>query len=141
MKLIKRKEGQVNVPDKAATGIANGILKSQRWFANTLENMTNKWKQKQQWIFLYTVCLLFGGLSIAAMVHSFSIPENAKALMPNSISVPKNIYKEEKAFLITENEFQKVQEYKRTHPNLIKERPGLFDSLVLIEQSYYSQKK
>jgi hypothetical protein len=34
-----------------------------------------------------------------------------------------------------------VQEYKRTHPNLIKERPGLFDSLVLIEQSYYSQKK
>ena len=141
MKLIKRKEGHVNVPDKVATGIANGILKSQRWFANTLENMTNKWKQKQQWIFLYTVCLLFGGLSIAAMVHSFSIPENAKALMPKSISVPKNIYKEEKAFLITENEFQQVQDYKRTHPDLIKERAGLFDSLTLIEQTYYSQKK
>ena len=141
MKLIKRKEGQVNIPDKAATGIANGILKSQRWFANTLESLTNKWKQKQQWIFLYTVCLLFGGLSISAMVHSFSIPENSKALMPKSISVPKNIYKEEKAFLITENEFQQVQDYKRTHPDLIKERPGLFDSLTLIEQSYYSQKK
>jgi hypothetical protein len=55
--------------------------------------------------------------------------------------IPKNIYKEGKAFLITESEFQKVQEYKRTHPNLIKERPDLFDSLVLIEQSYYSQKK
>ena len=141
MKLIKRKEGQVNIPDKAATGIANGILKSQRWFANTLESLTNKWKQKQQWIFLYTVCFLFGGLSIAAIVNSFKVPENSKALMPKSISVPKNIYKEGKAFLITENEFQKVQEYKRTHPNLIKERPGLFDSLVLIEQSYYSQKK
>ena len=141
MKLIKRKEGQVNIPDKAATGIANGILKSQRWFANTLESLTNKWKQKQQWIFLYTVCFLFGGLSIAEVVNSFKVPENAKVLMPKSISVPKNIYKEGKAFLITENEFQKVQEYKRTHPNLIKERPGLFDSLVLIEQSYYSQKK
>ena len=141
MKLIKRKEGQVSIPDKAATGIANGILKSQRWFANTLESITNKWKQKQQWIFLYTVCFLFGGLSIAAIVNSFKVPENSKALMPKSISVPKNIYKEGKAFLITENEFQKVQEYKRTHPNLIKERPGLFDSLVLIEQSYYSQKK
>lgn len=141
MKLFKRKEGQVNIPDKAATGIANGILKSQRWFANTLESLTNKWKQKQQWIFLYTVCFLFGGLSIAAIVNSFKFPENAKALMPKSISVPKNIYKEDKPFLITETEFQKVQEYKRTHPNLLKERPGLFDSLMLIEQSYYSQKK
>ena len=108
---------------------------------NTLESLTNKWKQKQQWIFLYTVCFLFGGLSIAAIVNSFKVPETSKALIPKSISVPKNIYKEGKAFLITENEFQKVQEYKRTHPNLIKERPGLFDSLVLIEQSYYSQKK
>jgi len=141
MKLIKRKEGQESIPDKAATGIANGILKSQRWFANTLESFTNKWNRKQQWIFLSTVCFLFGGLSIAAMVHSFKVPENAKALMPKSISVPKNIYKEGKAFLITDNEFQKVAEYKRTHPNLKKERPGLFDSLVFIEQSYYSQKK
>ena len=141
MKLFKRKEGQVNIHDKAATGIANEILKSQRWFANTLESLTNKWKQKQQWIFLYTVCFLVGGLSIAAIVNSLKVPENSKALMPKSISVPKNIYIEAKAFLITENEFQKVQEYKRTHPNLIKERPGLFDSLVLIEQSYYSQKK
>ena len=141
MKLIKRKEGQVNIPDKAATGIANGILKSQRWFATTLESITNKWKQKQQWIFLSTVCFLFGGLSIAAVVNSFKVTENAKTLMPKSISVPQNIFKEDKLFIITVNEFQKVQEYKRTYPNLIKERPGLFDSLVLIEQSYYSQKK
>jgi hypothetical protein len=141
MKLFNRKEGRVNIPDKAATGIANGILKSQRWFANTLESLTNKWKQKQQWIFLYTVCCLFGGLSIAAIVNSFKVPETTNAIMHKSITVPKNIYKEHKAFLITENEFQKVQEYKRTHLNLIKERPGLFDSLALIEQLYYSQKK
>lgn len=141
MKLFRTKEDKVNIPDKVATGIANGILKSQRGFANTLESLTNKWKQKQQWIFLYSVCLLFGGLSIAAMVNSFKVSKNSRALMHKSISVPKNIYKEGKAFHITENEFQKVQEYKRTHPTLIKERPGLFDSLVLIEQSYYSQKK
>jgi hypothetical protein len=141
MKLFERKERQVNIPDKAAIVIANGILKSQHWFANTLEGLTGKWKQKQQWFFLYGVCFLFGGLSIAAIVNSFKVPENDNALMPKSISVPKNIYKEGKAFFITENEFQKVQEYKRTHANLIKERPGLFDSLVLIEQSYYSQKK
>ena len=141
MKLLKRKEGQANLPDKAATGIANGILKSQRWFTNTLESLTNKWKQKQQWIFLYAVCLVFGGLSITAMVNSFKTGANSNTLMPKSITVPKNIYRGDQAFIITENEFQKVQEYKRTHANLIKERPGLFDSLVLIEQTYYSQKK
>jgi hypothetical protein len=141
MNLFKRKEGQVNISDKSATGIANGILKSQRWFANTLESLTKKWKQKQQWIFLYTVCFLFGGLSITAMVNSFKVPENTKALIPKSISVPKNIYKEVKGFIISENEFQKVQEYKRKNPDLLKERSGLYDSLILIEQSYYSQKK
>ena len=141
MKLFKRKEGRVCIPDRAANGIANGILKSQHWFANTLESLTNKWKQKQQWIFLYAVCLVFGGLSIAAMVNSFKTRINPNRLMPKSITVPKNIYKEDKAFVITETEFQKVKEYKHTHPNLIKERPGLFDSLILIEQTYYSQKK
>lgn len=141
MKLFKRKENQVNIADKAATGIANGILKSQRWFANILESLTNKWKQKQQWIFLYAVCLVFGGLSIAAMVNSFKTGANSNRFMPKSITVPKNIFKEDRAFIITETEFQKVQEYKRTHPNLLKERPGLFDSLILIEQTYYSQKK
>lgn len=141
MKLFKKKKSQVNIPDKAAIGIANVIIKSQRWFANTLEGLTNKWKQKQQWIFLYAVCLIFGGLSIAALINPFKFPENAKVLIPKSISVPKNIYKEDKPLLITENEFQKVQEYKRTHPNLLKERPGLFDSLILIEQTYFSQKK
>jgi len=141
MRLFKKKEGQVNIHDKAATGIANGILRSQHWFANTLESLTNKWKQKQQWIFLYAVCLVFGGLSIAAMVNCFKMGANSNTLMPKSISVPKIIYKGDQAYLITEEEFQKVQEYKRKHPNLLKERPGLFDSLILIEQTYYSQKK
>jgi hypothetical protein len=141
MKLFKRNDGQVNLPDKAVTCITNGILKSQHWFANTLESLTKKWKQKQQWIFLYSVCLMFGGLSIAAIVNSFKKEANFKTLMPKSISVPKNIYKGDQAYRITEYEFLKVQEYKRTHPNLSKERPGLFDSLILIEQSYYLQKK
>ena len=65
------------------------------------------------------------------MVNSFKRGANSNTLMPKSITVPKNIYKEDKAFIITENEFQKVQEYKRTHPNLLNERPGLFDSLLL----------
>lgn len=141
MKFFKRDKSQSIIQDKAATGIANGILKSQHWFACNLERVTKKWKQKQQWVFLYLVCLLFGGLSIAAVVNASKVSATSKAIMPKSIAVPKSIYQGNNPFLITEKEFRQVQEYKKQHPNLIKERPGLWDSLTLIEQSYYSQKK
>jgi hypothetical protein len=140
MKLFKKNIKQGNIPDKAATGIANGILKSQRWFASNLEGVTKKWKQKQQWFFLLGVCILFGGLSITAIVNSFRQPANSKAIMPKAISIPKTIQNNINPYLVTEKEFQQVQTYKQQHPDLIKGRPGLFDSLTLIEQSYYSQK-
>jgi hypothetical protein len=140
MKLFKKNINQTNIPDKAAAGIANGILKSQRWFASNLEGVTKKWKQKQQWFFLLGICILFGGLSITAIVNSFRQPANSTVIMPKAISIPKTIQNNTNPYLITEQEFQQVQTYKQQHPDLIKERPGLFDSLTLIEQSYYSQK-
>ena len=106
-----------------------------------MASVTKNWRQKQQWIFLYIVCLLFGGLSVFAIVNSFKTKKTDKAIIPKSISVPKNIHQQINVFVITENEFQQVHQYKRTYPNLQKERPGLFDSLSLVEQIYYSQKK
>jgi hypothetical protein len=140
MKLFKKNISQTNLPDKAATGIANGILKSQRWFAGGLEGLTKKWKQKQQWFFLIGVCLLFGGLSITAIFNSFKQSVNYKVVIPKAISIPKPTQENISPYLITEEEFTQVQKYKQQHPNILKERPGLFDSLTLIEQSYYSQK-
>jgi hypothetical protein len=141
MKLFKKNNSEINIRDKAANGIANGILKFQGWFATSLQRLTKSWKQKQQWIFLCMICLAFGGLSIAAIVNSFRGTYKSKVIIPKSISIPKSIYPEDKAFLITENEFQQVQDYKRKHPELINERPGLYDSLSLIEQAYHSQIK
>ena len=140
MKLFQKNISQTNLPDKAATGIANGILKLQRWFANNLEGLTIKWKHKQQWLFLSGVCILFGGLSIAAIVNSFWEQNNSKVIIPKAISIPKAIQNITNPYLISEKEIQQVQAYKQQHPNLIKERPRLFDSLTLIEQSYFSQK-
>ena len=141
MKLFKRNMNKSPLSDKAAKGIANGILKSQNGFARQMYSLTKRWKQKQQWIFLYLVCLVFGGLSVAVIVNSFQKKAAEKAMILKSISVPKNIHQQTNEFAITENEFQQVEEYKRKYPNLQKERPGLYDSLSLIEQVYYSQKK
>ena len=141
MKQFKPEERRMNVLDKAATSIAHGLLKTQNGFAVRLQQVTKNWKQKQQWIFLYMVCLVSGGLSTLALVHAFRYADDAKPVIPKPISIPRNIPRENNAFLITTNEFQQVQEYKKAHPDVIKDRPGLSDSLALIEEVYYSQKK
>ena len=141
MKLFKRNKESIPIRETAARGIASGIIKLQQWFSGSLQGLTKNWKQKQQWVFLYLICLVFGGLSILAVVKPFRISESSGSFIPKSISLPKNIYSNQKRFLITEAEFAKLQEYKNTHPNLIKENPGLYDSLNLIEVAYYSQKK
>lgn len=141
MKSMNRQINKEALTDKAADGIAKGILKSQNGFANYMQSLSKNWKGKQQWIFLYFVCLFFGGLSIVAIVNPFRVKDTNRRIIPKSIAVPKSFYQQRNGFAITENEFQQVQEYKANHQNLQKERPGLFDSLSLIEEVYYSQKK
>lgn len=40
MKLITKNKSQIDIPDKVAAGIANGILKSQRWFDTRVQGLT-----------------------------------------------------------------------------------------------------
>lgn len=141
MKTMNRQINKEALTDKAANGITKGILKTQIGFEKLMRSLSKNWKGKQQWIFLYLVCLVFGGLSIVAIVNPFRVKDTNSSLIPKSIAVPKSIHQQRNGFAITENEFKQVQEYKAKHPNLQQERPGLFDSLSLIEDVYYSQKK
>ncbi|MDQ6889966.1 MAG: hypothetical protein M3Z56_06805 [Bacteroidota bacterium] len=140
MKLLK-KNTRSNFTDRAAVGIADAILKSQRSFSKKLACLTTNWRRRHQWIFLYLICLLFGGWSFIAIAQSFKTPENSRIIILKSITVPKAIHKESKIYLITEKEFEQVQQFKTNHPGLQKERPQLYNSLNLVEQSYYSQQK
>lgn len=141
MKTMNRQINKEALTDKAANGIAKGILKTQSGFEKYMRSLSKNWKNKQQWIFLYLVCLVFGGLSIVAIVNPFRVKDTNSSLIPKPIAIPKSIHQQRNGFAITESEFQQVQEYKAKYPNLHKERPGLFDSLTLIEEVYYSQKK
>jgi hypothetical protein len=139
MKLYKQDSSISPLKDKAASTLATGIIKCQSLFASTLYRYTNKWKVRQQWIFLYFVCGSFISLSIFAAIYPFKEKETGQDFIPKAISFPKNISSQ--PFQITEKEFQKVQQFKNTHPDLLKEHPGLYDSLKMVEQAYYSQKK
>lgn len=140
MKFFK-KNTRSSITDSAASSMAKCILKSQHWFAKNLEDLTANWRQRHQWVFLCLICALLSGLSVIAIVQSFRKAGNAKVIILKPITVPKGIYKEGRIFLITEKEFQQVQQFKTTHPDLQKERPDLFQNLNLVEQSYHSQQK
>lgn len=126
--------------DKAAGYIAKAILKVQNKFSEFLGQISASWKAKQKWIFLYMVCLVFGGLSVMSVVRSSKVISK-----PTSIKVPRNIH-ENSSIRITNIEFRQVQKFKRSLDSasklkLLEERPGLMDSLEMVEQLYYSQKK
>ena len=141
MKLFRRDINQPKLSEKAAAGIANGILKFQNWFTEKMQSLTKNWEQKERWIFLYIVCLVFGGLSIVAIIHPFRSTAIKENILPKPISSTMNVEIKGRGFLITKEEFLKVQEYKLQHPDLMRKMPGLYDSLNLIEQMYYSQQK
>ncbi|MDB5198726.1 MAG: hypothetical protein JWO92_689 [Chitinophagaceae bacterium] len=133
--------------DKAARWIANGILKVQKKFANTLDRISASWKTKHQWIFLYLVSLVFGGLSIVAVIKPFNKKAQNVLPKPAAIRTPRSVPNEDRQSVkITDNEIRQVQNFKRSldsasKKKLLEERPGLMDSLEMVEQLYYSQKK
>lgn len=157
MKLFKNYNRNTNhaVSDKAAGWIAGGILKTQKRFADTLGAISARWKTKQQWVFLCMLCLVFGGLSVVALVKAFN-NKTQSISKPAAIEKPRSILKRESKneVLITDNEIGEVHSFKRLLDSLSKtaegkikvkrllsRRPGLMDSIEMVEQLYYSQKK
>ena len=141
MKLFDNKK-TAKLSEKAAAGIANSIIRSQYWFAAKMKSLTKKWEQKERWGFLYLVCLFFGGASIIAVVNPFRAEGTGNFIISDTISTTQRIIsRQKKGFRITKDELQKVKRYRSDHPNLPGEKPGLSDSLNLIEQIYYTQQK
>lgn len=143
----------MNVKNTAAQKIAETILLVQKKFADAMYSITKKWKAKQQLIFLYMLCLVLGGLSVIAIIKPFNDKKNFLE-KPASIRLPKLIRPNEDQGVITDKEITKIHLFKQRMDSLnktksgklkteqlFKRRPGLFDSLEMVEQLYYSQKK
>jgi hypothetical protein len=158
MKLFRKSISETKsvLNDKAAGWIANGILKTQEKFANVLDKISNSWKPKQQWIFLYLVCLVFGGLSILGITKPFNKKTQNILSKPSAIKTPINIHSnyDLPSVIITDNEISQVHAFKHSLDSLsataegklkvnklLNQRPGLLDSLEMVEQLYYLQKK
>ena len=141
MKQFKNTNRENKISDKIAIGIADSILKFQRYFSNKVQLRTARWKKIEQVAFLFLVCFVCGGTSIVVMVDCLKDSYSNHSIIPNQISSVKSIYKKGKPLPITDKEFRAIQHYKLSHPQLLLDRPGLYDSLQRIEQIYQSQKK
>jgi hypothetical protein len=139
MKLFNKTVKQQEFTRKAAERIAGSISWIQNRFDYKMRKLTQHWKPKQQWIFLFVFCGLMGGYSILVMMDTFKASQQVRKILPTPISVPKNT-QQTNTSIITENEILQVQNFIQKNQDLQKQRPGLFDSLNQVLELYYSQK-
>lgn len=162
MRLFRRNKaksdtGKSPVQDKVAKGIAGFLLSVQTKFASFMNARTNQLSVRAKRFWLVVFCLVFGGFSIHAFIGAFRSNENSsRSIKPAQVSVPKYYDQKEidKDPFATENDMVRIGQFKKymdslqgsvkgkaVHDSILKARPGLMDSIQLIEQLYYSQSK
>jgi hypothetical protein len=146
------------VQDKVARGIAGFLLSIQNRFTEFMGTMTNSLNKKGKQVFLGFICLLFGGLSIYAFLGAFRENDNSgKSIKPSQLSVPKYYDRTDGEIqepVVSEREINRINRFKKymdslsysptgraKYDSILKTRPGLMDSIKIIEAIYYSQSK
>ena len=149
--LGRRKSKKANLPDKdwkdkAAGKIAGIAIKLQTKFAFFMNKLVSNIPPKKLRVILLVFCLLSGGFSIYLAAHAIFAPTpkepaiNVSLIhMPqyydrtgNEINEPEN--------RISDELYQEIQAYKKAMDSLGEPiRPGLLDSIVILENIYLSQ--
>lgn len=133
-------------------------LRLQHKCANWLERKTAHLSRKSWIIILFCFTVYTGGCSIYLIVNSFS-GNTTKAITVTPITKPTNsVPLEEKSIhlnaTINTTEFEKIVRFRRymdsighsptgkkLHDSILHYRPGLLDSITIVEQYYHSQFK
>jgi hypothetical protein len=170
MRLFKRKtlrQAQSNghdekptLNDKAAKGIASFLLKMQNGFARFMSKRTKNISAFRMKAGLIVFFLTGSSLSIYFIVVAFvKKDQQTKMIKIDRLSVPK-YYNEngeepvEPDLLVTKQEHEEMQAFhhymdslqhseggKRVYDSIILIRPGLMDSVNMLEEIYQSQLK
>lgn len=146
----RNKEGKVpgdNWTDKAAGKIAGAGIKLQTKFSNAMNKLVSKMPQKKLKAVLVVFCVLSGGFSIYLAAHAiFGTDKKQPSFEVKQMDVPKHYNRtgsevNEGDQRISEEIYRDIQEYKRYMDSLGKPiRPGLMDSIRVLEEIYHSQK-
>ncbi|STO10824.1 hypothetical protein [Flavobacterium hibernum] len=159
---FKRNSEKNNVMERAKNNLwqkfEQANLRLQYKCAHWLELKTTHFTRLNWIVILFTFIVFTGGGSIYLIVKSFSgNPTKNITVIP--ITKPANVIplKEkplELSTIISKTEFEKITSFrkymdslgrsptgKKTYDSIVSDRPGLLDSLTIIENYYYSHLK
>ena len=151
-------EEKTTMSDKVAGKIAGVGIKAQRLFAERMNKLFMKTDYKRLKLILIFFCVSAGGYSIYLIVNSVFSPERKqKALEIQQMDIPKHFNKSGDETImpeatIDEQTYLQIQDFRKymdslklnrtnEYDSILQARPGLMDSVQVLEQIYLSQKQ
>ena len=164
MWLYKRKQkdketgDKVTVSDIVAEKIAAAGVKLQQLFAKKMNRVFMKTDFKRLKLILILFCICAGGYSIYLIANSVISPDRKKnSFEVQQMDVPKHFNKTGDENLIPEayvdeETWQQIKQFRNymdslkqkrrnEYDSILQARPGLMDSVQMLEQIYLSQKQ
>src|SRR6266487_1609503 len=149
--LFKRRKNieEENTTPIALKKFAEGLNNRLHNYADYLQQKTEHLSMHTRRLSLFVFCLLFGSISICVIIKSFTDKKNSFSI--HSITVPAyadksndNLLREQT--IISEKEFHRVELFKHymdslqksltgkyLYDSILKARPHLIDSILLLE--------
>lgn len=154
----KETVAKVTVSDKVAGKIAGLGIKLQQLFAEKMNRVFMNTDFKRLKIILIIFCLGAGGYSIYLIANSVISPDRKQnSFEVQQMDVPKHLDKAGDENLIPEayvdeETWQQVRQFRNymdslkqkrrnEYDSILQARPGLMDSVQMLEQIYLSQKQ
>lgn len=151
-------ESRKTISDKVAGKIAGAGIKIQQAFACKMNKMFENMNVARIKIMLIVFCVTAGGYSVYLLANSILKKDSKQEVFKiEQVDVPKHFDKsgEETIMseaIIDEQTYNQIQEFKKymdsirvherkEYDSIIINRPGLLDSVQMLEQIYQSQKQ
>ena len=164
MWLFKKKKNELQsdekttMLDKAAGKIAGVGIKAQRLFAERMNKLFMKTDYKRLKLILIFFCVSAGGYSIYLIANSvFSAEQKQQSFEIQQMDIPKHFNKTGDETVIPEatideQTYLQIQDFRKymdslklnranEYDSILQARPGLMDSVQVLEQIYLSQKQ
>lgn len=128
--------------DKIAARIANFIITIQTKVSNYMNKKLVRMSLKKTKIFLTIFCLFWGGFSLYLVIRAVTDKKPA-VLKIDPVNLPHHFNNEEKKTdQVDRNILRQISDYKRFMDSIHQPiRPGLMDSMTILEKIYLSQQK
>ncbi len=151
-------DDKTTLSDKVAGKIAGVGIKAQQLFAEKMNRIFMKTDFKRLKILLIFFCVSAGGYSIYLIVNSVFSPERKqKTFEVQQMDIPKHFNKTGDETImpdatIDEQTYLQIQDFRKymdslklnrtnEYDSILRARPGLMDSVQVLEQIYLSQKQ